>query len=86
MEQIKLEEFNHWWITNKVDEDLALQFKRDIYNIIEKRIENKFIIALTSLRRVGKTTILYQLIQNLIEKKLNLLIYFSSLLMIIVQK
>jgi predicted AAA+ superfamily ATPase len=63
-----------------------LEFKRDIYNIIEKRIENKFIIALTSLRRVGKTTILYQLIQNLIEKKLNLLIYFSSLLMIIVQK
>ncbi len=53
MEQIKLEEFNHWWITNKVDEDLALQFKRDIYNIIEKRIENRFILALTGLRRVA---------------------------------
>ncbi len=46
-----------------------MEFKRDIYNIIEKRIENRFILALTGLRRVGKTTILYQLIQNLIEKK-----------------
>jgi len=31
MERVKLEEFNHWWISEKVDTELALPFKRDVY-------------------------------------------------------
>ena len=78
MEKAKLEEFNHWWISEKVDKDLALPFKRDIYPEIEKHLDKRFILALVGLRRVGKTTIMYQLIQKLIEsniKKTNILFF-----------
>jgi len=68
MERKKLEEFNHWWIKGKVDPELALPFKRDAYYEIEKSLNNKFILALVGLRRIGKTVMIYQLIQGLIEK------------------
>ena len=79
MEKVKLEEFNHWWIKGKVDPELALPFKRDSYKEIEKYIDKKFIVAITGLRRVGKTTTIYQLIQNLIDKKVNTenILFFS---------
>jgi predicted AAA+ superfamily ATPase len=71
MEQSTLEEFNHWWIEGKVDTDLALPFKRNDYIDIEKSINKRFIVALIGLRRVGKTTTLYQLIQWLIAEKVH---------------
>ena len=67
MNQSKLEEFNHWWITKKVDPDLAPLFKRDLYGAIRDGLENRFVLSLTGLRRVGKTTIMYQLIKELVE-------------------
>src|SRR3989344_7075025 len=71
MEKAKLEEFNHWWISVKVDIDLALPFKRDNYPEIENHLDKRFILALVGLRRVGKTTTMYQIIQKLIEEKIN---------------
>ena len=71
MKKAKLEEFNHWWTSEKVDTDLALPFKRDIYPEIEKHMDKRFILALVGLRRVGKTTTMYQLIQKLIDTKIN---------------
>ena len=71
MEKAKLEEFNHWWTSEKVDTELALPFKRDVYPEIERRMDKRFILALVGLRRVGKTTAMYQLIQKLIEVKIN---------------
>ena len=71
MEKTKLEEFNHWWVSGKVDTDLALPFKRNIYSEIGKRIDKRFILALVGLRRVGKTTVMYQLIQKLVGAKIN---------------
>lgn len=71
MERSKLEEFNHWWTSGKVDEELALPFKRDLYIEIEKHLDKRFILALVGLRRVGKTTIMYQLIQELIKAGTN---------------
>src|SRR3989344_7842113 len=71
MEKVKLEEFNHWWMSKKVDSDLALPFKRDIYPEIERHLNKRFILALVGLRRVGKTTIMYQLIQKLIGTNAN---------------
>ena len=71
MKQEILEEFNHWWLKGKVDSELALSFKRDNYFEIEKYLSKRFIIALIGLRRVGKTTIIYQIIQRLIEDNVN---------------
>src|SRR3989338_11477730 len=79
MERAKLEEFNHWWTSEKVDTELALPFKRDIYPEIEKHMGKRFILALVGLRRVGKTTTMYQLIQKLIEAKIKktAILFFS---------
>jgi len=71
MERARLEQFNHWWINGKVDAELALPFKRDIYSEIERQFEKRFILALVGLRRVGKTTTMYQIIEKLIEEKVN---------------
>lgn len=79
MEKAKLEEFNHWWTTEKVDTELALPFKRDIYSEIENHLNKRFVLALVGLRRVGKTTTMYQLIQKLIEAKVDktTILFFS---------
>ncbi|MBS3074042.1 ATP-binding protein [Candidatus Pacearchaeota archaeon] len=78
MEKLSLEQVNHWWISNKVDPELALPFKREVFLDVNRRMKERFIIALIGLRRVGKTTIAYQLIEKLLEegiKKENILFY-----------
>ncbi|MBS3079933.1 ATP-binding protein [Candidatus Pacearchaeota archaeon] len=79
MERVKLEEFNHWWIEKKVDPELALPFKRESFLEIEKNVHKKFITAIVGLRRVGKTTIIYQIIDKLIKEKIEAtnLLFFS---------
>ena len=79
METSKLERFNHWWINKEVDPELALPFKRDVYLKIGGYLKERFIIALVGLRRVGKTTIMYQLIQKLIVEgvKVENIFFFS---------
>ena len=50
------------------------QINTEITNLIDKRQ----IIILSGLRRVGKTTLLYQLIEELIKKHpINNILYFS---------
>ncbi len=71
MEKAKLEEFNPWWINEKVDLELALPFKREIFPEVKRRLKQRFVLALTGLRRTGKTTILYQLITELIQDKIS---------------
>lgn len=71
MEKAKLEEFNTWWINGKVDPELALPFKRAIFSKVKNRLNQRFAIALTGLRRTGKTTIIYQLISELIQDKIH---------------
>lgn len=68
LDKARLEEFNHWWTKQKVDPELALWFKREIYSEIKASLGNRFILALVGLRRVGKTTLMYQLIQQLLEE------------------
>ena len=79
MERSKLEEFNHWWLREKVDPELALPFKRDNYAEIERSMNSKFILALVGLRRVGKTVTIYQLIEKLINEKkpVDSILFFS---------
>lgn len=78
MERASLAQANHWWVREKVDSELALPFKRDIFSDIDARMKERFILALIGLRRVGKTTISYQLIEKLLKegvKKENILFF-----------
>ncbi|OGJ21590.1 hypothetical protein A3K73_02830 [Candidatus Pacearchaeota archaeon RBG_13_36_9] len=75
----KLNEMNHWWKAEGVKKELAPDFKRDLYFEIQKYLNLRQIIAIIGLRRTGKSTLFYQLISELIDKKVNPenLLYFS---------
>jgi len=78
MEIQTLVRFNEWWKTGNVPEDLLEGYKRPLYDEILKYLEDRQVLAIIGLRRVGKTTLMYQLIQNLLEKvKKEYILYFS---------
>jgi len=78
MEIESLLRFNPWWETEKISEDLAKPFKREVFYRILDYIEDRQIIEITGLRRVGKTTLLYQIIQKLLESvRSKSILYFS---------
>ena len=69
-----LNAYNPWWKNGQIPSDYLKEMKRTAYYEAEKIITNKSIrrfIVLSGARRVGKTTILYQLIQELLNKGIN---------------
>ena len=70
---------NDWWISGNVKKELIKEYRRPIFEeVYNKLTKYKEVIVLTGLRRVGKSTIMYQLIDEL-SKKVNPLniIYFT---------
>lgn len=59
---------NLWWQEKKVSEDLAKSYKRQIFSKFIDLIDHRQIIIVSGLRRVGKTTLMYQLIDSILEK------------------
>jgi hypothetical protein len=75
-EQLTLQ--NEWWFTEKVKEELAPKFKREIFQELKSMVDVRQVTILTGLRRVGKTTLFYQLIQELLNRiKPKNILYFS---------
>lgn len=71
---------NEWWIREKISEEKAKPYKRTIFDELKDLLLNyRQIVALTGLRRVGKTTLIYQLIDLLLKKGTDpkSIIYFS---------
>jgi len=74
----ELERFNDWWFTGKVRKELAPPFRRHVYTRILESLNERQILVLTGLRRVGKTTLLYQAIDRLLENEdASRILYFS---------
>jgi hypothetical protein len=73
-----LSSFNHWWKDGKVPIEL-LGRKRKIFHEVFKYITYRQILLFTGLRRVGKTTLLYQIIDELLLKGTSpySILYFS---------
>ena len=68
-------ESNIWW-----KEELKLEYyEREIHKQISKYIPLRQIIALTGLRRVGKTTLMFKIVLDFIKKGFDAqnIIYFS---------
>ena len=66
-----LSAFNPWWKTGAINPAFTKNYKRFAYYEAMKRLEQKDIrrtVVLTGARRVGKTTIEYQMIQALLER------------------
>lgn len=71
--------FNEWWKTGSVRKELKKERKRDLFYNILDYLEDKQIIAIYGLRRTGKTTLMYQIIDHLLENDVEPknIIYFS---------
>ncbi|MCS7367315.1 MAG: ATP-binding protein [archaeon YNP-WB-062] len=73
-----IERFNEWWFTGRVRGELAPKYKRHTFKDILESLNDRRITMITGLRRVGKTTILYQLIENILTyEDPRRLLYFS---------
>jgi hypothetical protein len=59
---------NPWWRDGTVSNELALPFKRKAFEDLIRLAKLRPITMVSGLRRVGKSTLLYQLIQHLLEE------------------
>jgi len=60
---------NPWWSTGKVPRPLLSPYRRrDFYPLMNKLVDDK-ILVITGPRRAGKTTIMYQMIDELVLAK-----------------
>ncbi|MEM0118179.1 MAG: ATP-binding protein [Conexivisphaerales archaeon] len=69
MEPRDIERCNEWWITGRVRRELALKSRRMPFSSALSLLDKRQITILTGLRRVGKTTILYQIIEELLKNQ-----------------
>lgn len=63
--------YNPWWKSGRVNEDFAKTYKRFAYYEAMRRLDQtdlRRIVVLTGTRRVGKTTIQYQIIEELLAR------------------
>lgn len=59
---------NPWWTTGQVPAVKAPAFKRRDYQNLLEDLDSPKIVAVVGARRVGKTTLMYQLVQHVIVK------------------
>lgn len=70
MEIEKLNEWNPWWESKNVPEDLK-GMSRPQYNSLVNSTEIREITVITGIRRSGKSTLMYQMINNLLKAGIN---------------
>ena len=58
---------NTWWKNEKINDQFLLGRKRYEFNDIIEKIDNKRILSIIGPRRVGKSTLIYQTINYLLE-------------------
>jgi len=75
---MELQNFNPWWRDGKIPSEFIGR-KRKIFSEVIKYVERRQIVLFTGLRRVGKTTLMYQIIDELLRKDVNPynILYFS---------
>ncbi len=66
-----LNRYNPWWEEKPIPELKTSMFQRRDFFYLKREIESKEVTSIQGPRRVGKTILLHQLIQFLLEKKLN---------------
>ncbi|MEM7826138.1 MAG: ATP-binding protein [Candidatus Aenigmatarchaeota archaeon] len=78
MEILKL--LNEWWESGGISKEKAREYKRKVFESVKKTFFNyRQILLLNGLRRTGKTTIIYQLVEELLKRNVNPknILYFS---------
>jgi len=74
-----LELLNGWWFSGNVSKEKAPPYRRRQFEDLWKEMEYRQMLILTGLRRVGKSTLMHQIIQELIRTGVppNRILYFS---------
>ncbi len=75
----ELELYNPWWKTGKVKEEWLKEYKRKLYYELLNYLDKRQIILIQGLRRMGKTTLLFQIINELLYRGVppRNILYFS---------
>jgi predicted AAA+ superfamily ATPase len=75
---MELQAFNPWWKDRRIGSEFIGR-KRKVFADVVKYIDKRQIIIFTGLRRVGKTTLMYQVIDKLLDKGVSPynILYFS---------
>ena len=60
---------NLWWNNEKINEQFLLSRKRNEFNDIIEKIDNKRILGIIGPKGVGKSTLIYQTINYLLEER-----------------
>jgi len=66
---MKLNELNLWWTEKQVPQQLVPATRRELFTTIKNDLGRRQVQVIVGLRRVGKSTIFYQLIDDLIKNK-----------------
>lgn len=71
--------FNRWWDTGTVENLYLKPYKRDLFKTLVDYLETRQILVIYGLRRTGKTTLMYQLIDFLLRSGIpsKNILYFS---------
>ncbi len=73
-----LEILNPWWKEKGISNNLALPYRRSIFPEIMKLAKLRQITIISGLRRVGKSTIMYQLTEDLLKNTMpEKILYYS---------
>lgn len=74
-----LELLNPWWKEGKISRELALPYRRAQFTELKKLLAVHPITVISGLRRVGKSVLMYQLVQELLDSGADKssILYFS---------
>ncbi|MGC9132742.1 MAG: ATP-binding protein, partial [Candidatus Micrarchaeia archaeon] len=74
----KLKDINEWWGSGRVSEEKKKEYQRGLIENIKEVLGYRQIIILVGLRRVGKTTLFFQIIDYLLKsEEAKRIFYFS---------
>jgi len=62
-----LNKYNPWWNNKDIPPSKTNSFKRGDFHVIKKLLEKREIISIIGPRRVGKTIVIHQIIQDLLS-------------------
>jgi len=65
-----LELKNEWWVNNQYKIEEAKWPRRDLFSLLKDNIDHSLMLNIVGLRRVGKSTMLKQLIAEFLERKI----------------
>ncbi len=79
MEFTTITRYNDWWETGHPRKELLMSYRRPPFKSILEYMDNRQILLLYGMRRVGKTTLLYQIIDELLSQGIDPkdILYFS---------